>query len=120
VNPELPVAQLPRTLVLLAGLAVVGCSKPAVPTTAGGHPVAYWLDEVKNPDPRARKKAVRALGHVGPADPAAVPAVTESLKDEDAAVRQEACLALLNLGPAAAEADAALIAATQDPDPKVR
>jgi HEAT repeat protein len=109
-----------RTLALLTGLAVAGCSKPAAPLTAGGRPVAHWLDELKKPDPKARKKAVRELGHVGKADPAAIPAVTGALKDSDAAVRQEACLALLNLGPDAADADAALAGATQDPDAKVR
>jgi HEAT repeat protein len=109
-----------RTLALVVGLAVTGCSRPAAPLTAGGRPVAHWLDELKKPDPKARKKAVRELGHIGKADPAAIPAVVGAVKDKDAAVRQEACLALLNLGPDAAEADDALTEATRDPDAKVR
>jgi HEAT repeat protein len=111
---------------LIAGLlaavaAAAGCGKSEPPLTAGGRPVSHWLDELKKPDPKARKKAVRELGHVGPADPAAIPAVTAAVKDKDAAVRREAVLALLNLGPAARDAAAALAeAAKSDPDPAVR
>ncbi len=106
---------------LAAGLTAAGCGQPEPRLTAGGRPVSYWLDELKKPDPKARKKAVRELGHVGPADPAAIPAVTAAVKDKDAAVRREAVLALLNLGPAARDAAAALAeAAKSDPDPTVR
>jgi HEAT repeat protein len=109
-----------RLLVPLA-LAVAGCSaKPDEPLRAGGHTVAHWLDELKKPDPKARKKAVKELGHVGRADPDAIPAVTGALRDADAGVRAEAALALLNLGPDAAEAAPALSEATRDKDPKVR
>ena len=102
-------------------VAAVGCSsKPDGPLTAGGRPVSYWLDELKRPDAKARKKAVKELGHVGKADPAAVPAVTAALKDVDAGVRAEAALALLNLGPDAADAAPALADAARDRDPKVR
>ena len=106
---------------MLAGVVVAGCGTSEAPLTAGGKPVAYWLDELKKPDPKARKKAVRELGHVGTADPAAIPAVVGAVKDRDAAVRREAVLALLNLGPAAKDAAAALSeAAAKDPDPGVR
>lgn len=109
--------------VILLGLvaAAVGCGRPAAPLTAGGRPVSYWLDELKKPDAKARRKAVRELGHVGPADPAAVPAVTGALRDKDAAVRREAALAVFHLGPAAKEAEPALSdLAAKDPDPAVR
>ncbi len=114
----------PRTVllpVLLAALLAGGCGKPAAPLTAGGRPVGHWLDELKKPDAKARKKAVRELGHVGRADPGAIPAVAAALKDKDPQVRQEAVLALLNLGPDAADAAPALAdAAAADKDPKVR
>ncbi len=104
-----------------AGLLAAGCGKSEPPLTAGGKPVAYWLDELKKPDPKARRKAVRELGHVGTADPAAIPAVVGAVKDRDAAVRREAVLALLNLGPVAKDAAPALSeAAAKDPDPTVR
>ena len=110
-------------MLIVAFLAITsaGCfSQPEAPLTAGGEPVAYWLDELKKPAPKARKKAVRELGHIGKADPAAIPAVIAALKDPDAMVRSEAALALLNLGPDAAEAIPALQEATRDKNPTVR
>ena len=108
-------------LVLLPAVSFLsGCAKPAAPLTAHGQPVAHWVEELKRPEAKARKKAVRALGHVGKADPAALPAVVAALKDRDAAVRQEAALALLNLGPDAADAVGALAEAQKDADAKVR
>ena len=98
-----------------------GCGKPAAPLTAGGQPVTHWLDELKKPEPKARKKAVKELGHVGTADPAATPAVVGALKDKDPSVRKEAVVALLNLGPAAKDAESTLAEmAASDPDRAVR
>ena len=106
---------------LLLPVFLMGCSsKPDGPLTAGGQPVSYWLEEMKKPSPKARKKAVKELGHVGKADPSAIPAVINALKDADAGVRAEAALALLNLGTDAADAAPALAEATKDRDPKVR
>lgn len=110
-----------RTLPLIALLLAPGCGSPDAPLTAGGQPVAHWLAELARPDARARAKAVRELGRVGSADPAAIPAVTGVLKDRDAAVRRAAVTALLNLGPAAGVALPALTeVAAQDADPAVR
>src|SRR5690242_5770948 len=109
-----------RLVVLVAAFLLAGCSSKDVPLTAGGQPVSHWLDELKKPEAKARKKAVKELGHVGKADPAAIPAVTAALKDADAGVRAEAALALLNLGPDAAEAEPALAEALKDRDRKVR
>jgi HEAT repeat protein len=107
---------------LLAALPIAaGCSSKANgPVTAGGHPVSHWLDELKNQDAKARKKAVKELGHIGRADPAAIPAVAESLKDLNPGVRMEAALALFNLGEDARDAIPALSQAAGDKDPKVR
>jgi HEAT repeat protein len=108
-------------MTLLVGLLAVGCGKPPAPLTAGGQPVSYWLDELKKPDAKAREKAVRKLGHIGSADPTAIPAVIGAVKDKSAQVRREAVLALLNLGPAAHEAVPALTeASTKDADATVR
>jgi HEAT repeat protein len=106
-------------VVVLVILAASGCGQ-APPLTTHGKPVGHWVEALKGPDVKARKKAVMALGHVGTADPAALPALIEALKDRDAAVRAEAALALLNLGPAAKDAIPALEEATKDRDAKVR
>ena len=112
---------MPRTLPLLALLFAAGCGSPDAPLTAGGQPVAHWVGELARPDAKARAKAVRELGRVGNADPAALPAVAGALKDRDAAVRAAAVTALLNLGPAAAAALPALTElAAKDADPAVR
>jgi HEAT repeat protein len=79
------------------------------------------LEELRGPDPKARKKAVVALAHAAPAAPEALAAVIQCVQDHDAAVRREAVLGLLNLGPAAREAVPALTeAARADADQTVR
>jgi HEAT repeat protein len=106
-------------LALLAALAA-GCGEGKQPLTAQGKPVSHWVEALKGRDARERKKAVKALGQVGAADPAAIPAVVGALKDKDAGVRAEAALALINIGPAAKEAEPALEEASKDSDATVR
>jgi HEAT repeat protein len=101
------------------GALASGCGKKE-PLLSHGQPVSHWLGVLKDPNPQARKKAVTALGHVGAADPDAIPAVVGAVKDPDPAVRAEAVLALLNLGPVAKEAVPILEEARSDRDPKVR
>jgi HEAT repeat protein len=96
-----------------------GCQKPASLTTHG-QPVSYWIEALKEPDAKVRKKAVVALGHAVTVDPAALPALTGAVKDRDTGVRREAVLALLNLGPQARDAAPALTDALKDKDAKVR
>jgi HEAT repeat protein len=100
-------------------IVVTGCAKKE-PLLSHGQPVTHWLHAVHDPDPKVRKKAIVALGHVGAADPAAISAVIEAVKDPDPTVRAEAVLALLNLGPVAKEAVPALTEAQSDKDAKVR
>jgi HEAT repeat protein len=103
-----------------AALLPGGCGSQE-PLTAGGKPVAHWVEALKGPDAKVRKRAVQKLANVGEADPAAVPALAGALKDRDAGVRAEAALGLLRIGPAAKEAAAALQeAARKDTNPTVR
>jgi HEAT repeat protein len=104
---------------VLLGLLVLasGCGRTE-PLTSHGRPVSYWLEQLHDRDAKARRKAVVALGHVGAADPAAIPAVIGAVRDQDAGVRREAVVALLNAG--AREAIPALTEARHDRDPQVR
>jgi HEAT repeat protein len=112
----------PLLAALCAGAALLlgGCGNQES-LTAGGKPVAHWLEALKSPDAKARKRAVQKLANVGTADPAAVPALAGALKDRDAGVRAEAALGLLRIGPDAKGAAAALQeAARKDKSATVR
>jgi HEAT repeat protein len=100
-------------------VVAVGCREQG-PLLTHGEPVSYWIAALKQPDPRARKKAVTALGHVGTADAAVLPALIGAVRDRDALVRREAVLTLLNLGPNAQDAVPALTEAQRDKDARVR
>ncbi|MDB5312119.1 MAG: repeat protein [Gemmataceae bacterium] len=101
---------------------MAGCGRADVPKEKyfGGEPVEHWLTEIKNPDPKARKKAADVLGNVGPVDPGAIPALVAAAKDPDPRVRDAAVLGLSKIGPAAADAAPVLEQATKDKDPTVR
>jgi HEAT repeat protein len=108
------------TLGLVGALtAAAGCHK-AEPTMAHGKSVGQWVAALREPDARARLKAVRVLGNVGAIDPAVVPALADAVRDPDEAVRAEAVLALTKIGPAARDAVPALTAAQNDPSATVR
>ena len=103
-------------LAVLAG----GCGKDR-PLLAGGKPVRYWVEALRNSDAKLRKQAAFKLGNVGPSDPSALPALVGALKDGDAGVRREAILALLKCGPEAREAVPQLTELKQhDADGRVR
>jgi HEAT repeat protein len=111
---------------LFAAVAVAallaGCHRDAGPRGLyfSGQPVSHWLEAARSPDPKVRMKAVDVLGNVGPADPAAIPALAEAVRDRDPSVRDAAVLALSKIGPPAAAALPALREATKDPSPAVR
>ena len=109
-------------VLLVAAVVAAGCHRNPGPKGLyfSGEPVAHWLEAARSPDPKVRKKAVDILGNVGPADPAAIPALAEAVKDKDPAVRDAAVLALSKIGPPAAAALPALREATRDPNPAVR
>ena len=101
-------------------LIVVGC-RQAEPTLSGGKPIDHWILALNDPDPNVRKIAATKLGNVGPADPAAFPALHAALNDREAVVRCEVILALLKFGPQAKDALPALAELRRrDPDAKVR
>jgi HEAT repeat protein len=108
-------------LVVVFAIATAGCSRKTAPLQSSGRPVAEWLADLSSSDPKVRKKAVQSLGHVGTADPAALPAVIGALKDREATVREAAVLALLVVGPSARDAIPALMEVRdKDAVPKVR
>jgi HEAT repeat protein len=105
-------------VVLVAALG--GCGK-SPPTLAGGKPVTYWVEALRDPDARQRKTAAFKLGNAGPADPAVLPALLAALQDPDPVVRREVILSLVKFGPAAREAVPVLEGlGERDPDPEVR
>lgn len=115
-----------RPAVLLTMLSVClfgfGCGRSDVPKEKyfSGEPVEHWLEAIKSPDPKTRKKAADVLGNVGPVDPRAVPALIEAVKDRDAKVRDAAVLGLSKIGPPASSAESVLEEATKDKDSTVR
>ncbi len=112
-----------RLVMLSVVLAVLaGCSRREVPSDRyfSGQPVSHWLQAVRGPDAKARKKAADVLGNVGPSDRAVVPALSDALADRDARVRAAAVLALAKIGPEAAPAAERLKALLQDKDAAVR
>ena len=113
-----------RQAVFLMMLSVFmfGCSRSDVPKEKyfSDKPVEHWLEAIKSPEPKTRKKAADILGNVGPVDPRAVPALIDAVKDRDAKVRDAAILGLSKIGPPAASAESVLEEATKDSDPTVR
>jgi HEAT repeat protein len=88
--------------VALTLLLLTGCAKTQ-PTHAGGQTVEHWVQELKNPDPKARKHAVAKLGNVGTSDSAALPGIVYALNDQDGSVRLEAIVAITKFTPAPRE-----------------
>jgi len=103
-------------VLVLAG-SCAGCGGDSAPAGPGAE---HWAKALRDPDARVRRKAALKLGNLGPADPAALPALIGALKDRDAGVRCEAILALVKFGRAAREAVPALEGARKDADARVR
>src|SRR5262245_36523373 len=95
-----------RVPIAFATLMVIcGCGKQTVELkSVHGQSVEHWINELKRPEPKARKAAVAALQSAATADPAAIPAIVGELGDSDAKVRDAAAIALLNIGPPARDA----------------
>ena len=106
-------------LSIVCGAVVAGCAEKR-PIISHGETVGHWISQLQSPDPKIRKKAVKALGHVGNADADALPAVLGLFDDPDVTVRAEAVLAVLNMDARPKEAIPALEKAGEDLDEKVR
>jgi hypothetical protein len=78
--------------------ANTGGEKPKGPVYQG-KTVDEWVKALKNWDSRVRGEAATALGRIGPAAKAAIPALIDALKDRDPLVRVEAASALGSIGP---------------------
>ena len=94
-------------LLSIALLCFTGCGKKSPELlSVSGKPIEFWLDALREggTDSPQRIKAIKALGNVGPAHPAAIPALIKALDSPEIAVRVEAVLALLKNGPHAKEA----------------
>jgi HEAT repeat protein len=86
-----------------------------------GRPIRDWIQALKSPDVEERRRAIHALGVIGPVVDAVVPALAAVLlTDVDRRARIEAAVALLRMGPAAKPALPALIQALADRDPVIR
>jgi HEAT repeat protein len=70
-------------------------------------------------EPRRRRNAARALGHLG-ARPVVYDLAMAAVEDRDDSVRRESAHALRRLGPVATSAIPYLSAALRDPSPAVR
>lgn len=100
-------------------ILIVGCGKTES-LLSHGKSISHWLEQTKAADPKSRKKAAVALGHIGSADASAIPALVDLVRDTNSGVRAQAILCLLNLGPAARVAIPALESAKTDKDATVR
>jgi len=108
-------------LTLGASLVVFGGCKPKE-TVPGkwfaGEPVEHWLEAMKAPDAKLRRRAAEVLGNVGPVDLRSITALADALSDPDRRVRDQAILGLSKLGPvakASAPAIQKLLQHEQDP-----
>ncbi len=109
-------------VVLAAGLAAFGgVVGPAhgQPAPGGGVDAAALARDLESQDPAVRQKAALALGKLGPAGKAAVPALIEIVNDPKAngQTRREAVEALGGIGPDARPAVGALVERLDQPDP---
>src|SRR5262249_41699743 len=75
---------------------------------------------LSDPDPLVREHAAEAMGDIGPAAAAGVPALVKALKDPEPNVRRDAVRSLGQIGPAAKHAIEDVRKATEDADSNVR
>jgi HEAT repeat protein len=79
-----------------------------------GRSLSSWVADLKALAPYTRNAAAYAIGGMGPAAKAAVPALIAALEDPEPAVRFPVCIALREIGPEAREAVPALTKALDD------
>jgi HEAT repeat protein len=79
-----------------------------------GRSLSAWVADLKDLAPYSRNKAAYAIGGMGAAATAAVPALIDALNDPEASVRFPVCVALREIGPGAKDAVPALTKALDD------
>lgn len=106
------------TTVALAATAliapIVSAQGRAAEPTFQDRTLSSWVQDLKALAPYTRNQAAYAIGGMGPAAVAAVPALIEALKDPEPSVRFPVCIALREIGPNAKDAIPALTAALDD------
>lgn len=117
-------------LLLLAGIGLLIPASPAyLPSLLvhyshyqDGHSLGYWVRALNRPDAEERRRAIFALGAIGPDAAEAVPALaTIMTEDPDRLTRHQAALALTKMAPASVAAVPALTQALdRDKEPVVR
>jgi HEAT repeat protein len=123
--PPRPIILLAACLALLPG-PVARSQPPAAPgkkdppTKRAAHPTGYWIQQLKNADPKVRQEAVFALGVIGADAEEAVPEVCKLLKDPEPRVRCDATLALLKMYPASRKTAPELAGVLEDKVPLAR
>lgn len=105
-------AVLALTVLCTAPAAAQG--KKAPEPSFNGRPLSAWVADLKAPAPYTRNAAAYAIGGMGSAATAAVPALIVALKDEQPTVRYPVCIALREIGPTAKEAVPALTQVLDD------
>jgi HEAT repeat protein len=106
-------------LSLVAGLALIACQEKEVEHE--GKPIAYWVQQMTNPDSNVRHQAVAAFAHDAGRSPEAARALLEVLSDErEADVHATIANALGTLGSYALEAAPALVRLLDDEHETVR
>ncbi len=76
-------------------------SNKAEPVLFRGKPTTYWVQALKDRDPKYRADAVKALGGIAEVDRSVIPILTTALKDRNYDVRFLAATTLGDLGTAA-------------------
>jgi HEAT repeat protein len=88
--------------------------------TWGGKTARAWWQQLKSPEPAARREAAAALGHFEVPFERAIPDLVDCLGDADSALRVEAARTLGRMGPLAKPAAPHLVKLLRDDDPEVR
>lgn len=103
-------------IVLLTLLASRGEAQKAKEPSFDGRSLSSWIADLNAPAPQTRNAAAYAIGGMGPAAKAAVPALVSVLKDqnEPATVKYPVCVALREIGPDAKDAVPALTETLDD------
>jgi HEAT repeat protein len=117
-------------LLLMAGTGLLIPASPAyLPSLLvhyshyqDGHSLGYWVRALDRPDAEVRRRAIFALGAIGPDAAEAVPSLATILtEDPNREARHQAALALAKMAPASAAAAPALAQALdRDNEPAVR